>query len=143
MSARPGLVLVVDDDAAVRNSLKFALELEGLEVRLYADAEALLRDAAIPETGCLVVDYYMRPMNGLDLVRSLRRRRIALPAILITAQATAELRERARADGICTVLEKPLEDSALLDTIRSALGAVQAVQAPLSPSLDDVRPLPC
>jgi FixJ family two-component response regulator len=121
MPIQPGLVLVVDDDAAVRDSLKFSLELEGLTVRVYPDGDALLQDDDLPDEGCLVVDFYMPVMNGVDLVRSLRRRRIELPAILITAKATSDMRRRAERAGIRAVLEKPLEDSALLDNIRGAL----------------------
>ena len=62
MSKTPGPVLVIDDDAAVRNSLKFALELEGLDVRLYEGGEGILADADLPSNGCLVVDYFMPRM---------------------------------------------------------------------------------
>ena len=121
MPLTPGPVILVDDDAAVRNSLKFALEVEGLTVRAYEDGDALLAEAALPETGCLVVDYYMPAMNGVDLVRSLRKRHVDLPAILITAKATDDLRRSAAGAGIRQVLEKPLEDSSLVDSIWGAL----------------------
>jgi FixJ family two-component response regulator len=121
MPTMPGQVLVVDDDAAVRNSLKFALELEGLTVRAYADGDALLADSALPAKGCLVVDYYMPAMNGLDLVTCLRRRHVDLPAILITAKATDSMRRSAERAGIRRVLEKPLDDSSLFDSIRGVL----------------------
>jgi FixJ family two-component response regulator len=122
MPTQPGLVLVVDDDAAVRASLKFSLEQEGLTVRAYPDAGALLEQASLPEKGCLVVDFYMPAMDGVDLVRSLRRRHVDLPAILISAKVTPDMRHRAKGAGIRAVLEKPLEDAALLDNIRGALG---------------------
>ncbi len=118
---KPGQVIVIEDDAAVRNSLKFALELEGLTVRAYEDADALLAEAALPAKGCLVVDYYMPAMNGVDLVKCLRRRHVDLPAILITAKATDAMRRSAAQAGFRQVLEKPLEDSSLLDSIRGAL----------------------
>jgi FixJ family two-component response regulator len=117
----PGQVIVVDDDAAVRNSLKFALELEGLTVSAYEDGDALLAERTLPDKGCLVVDYYMPAMNGVDLVKSLRRRHVDLPAILITAKATDAMRRSAAQAGFRQVLEKPLEDSSLLDSIRGAL----------------------
>jgi FixJ family two-component response regulator len=120
---KPGQIIVVDDDAAVRNSLKFALELEGLTVRTYEDGDALLADAALPAKGCLVIDYYMPAMNGVDLIKCLRRRHVDLPAILITAKATDAVRRGAAQAGFRQVLEKPLEDTSLLDSIRGALEA--------------------
>lgn len=123
MPKRTGPVLVVDDDEAVRRSLKFALELEGLDVRIYEDGAELLRDEALPRTGCLVVDHWMPGMDGLELVGRLRDRDVALPAILITARPTGDLRRRASHAGFRGVVEKPPEDGALLDGIRDALAA--------------------
>ena len=118
-----GPVLVVDDDAAVRQSLKFALEQEGLEVRLYEVGVQLLADDELPSSGCLVVDLTMPGMDGIDLVGRLRGRNVDLPAILITTPGPPWLRERALRAGFRLVLEKPLEDSALLDGITGALAA--------------------
>jgi two-component system, LuxR family, response regulator FixJ len=122
MSVTPGQVIVVDDDAAVRQSLKFALELEGMNVRVYESGAELLAEPDLPEDGCLVVDYYMPSMNGVELMDRLRRRLVKLPAILITARATDDMRKRAARSGFRQVIEKPLEDSTLLDSIRGALG---------------------
>lgn len=119
-----GPVIVVDDDAAVRASLKFALELEGLDVRAYDGGEALLAVGALPADGCLVIDYYMPAMTGVELVSRLRGRHVELPAILITAKATDDMRDRAAEAGIRQVLEKPLADGALMDGIRSALSGL-------------------
>ncbi|MEE1609884.1 response regulator transcription factor [Microvirga sp. CF3016] len=121
MPAVPGLVLVVEDDAAVRKSLKFALELEGLSVRLYEDGGRLLADRDLPSQGCLVIDYHMPDIDGIDLIRRLRGRHIELPAILITSKAAPWLRELALQAGFQQILEKPLEDESLLDGIHSAL----------------------
>jgi two-component system, LuxR family, response regulator FixJ len=121
MSMTSGPVIVVDDDDAVRQSLKFALEMEGLNVRLYESGDALLADRNLPVSGCLVIDYYMPAMDGVELIDHLRRRSIGLPAILITARATKDLRRRAARSGFRDVLEKPLEDGALVDSILGAL----------------------
>jgi FixJ family two-component response regulator len=118
-----GPVLVIDDDAAVRHSLKFALELEGLEVRVYEDAAHLLGQAAMPGTGCLVVDQIMPGMDGVTLVEGLRGRQVALPAILITARVTEDLRRRAIGAGFRLILEKPLDDGSLLSGIREVLAS--------------------
>ena len=121
MSASPGPVIVVDDDAAVRKSLKFALELEGLDVRVYPGTDEALAENDWPARGCLVVDYYMPHMNGVELVACLRERSVGLPAILITGKVNSAVRNSAECSGCRQVLEKPLEDGALLDGIRGAL----------------------
>ncbi|WP_445500722.1 response regulator transcription factor [Microvirga sp. G4-2] len=125
MPAITGPVFVVDDGAAVRQSLKFALEQEGLEVRLYEDGARLLADGELPSTGCLVVDLTMPGMDGIHLVSRLREQHFDLPAILITTPGSPWLRERAMRTGFLLVLEKPLEDNALLDGITGALAASQ------------------
>ena len=66
------VVLVVDDDSAVRNSLRFTLEVEGFEVRAYSSAHELLDEDRLPTLSCLVTDYHMPAMNGLELVAQLR-----------------------------------------------------------------------
>ncbi|WP_338834281.1 response regulator [Bradyrhizobium septentrionale] len=113
-------VLVVDDDAAVRKSIKFALELEGFEVRDFSSAEELLIQESIPPRSCLVVDYYMPEMNGLELVAKLRERDSALPVVLITG-SDDNLRNRAAALGVIMV-DKPMLGAPLLNAVRSAFG---------------------
>lgn len=121
MQGRLPVICVVDDDAAVRNALKFALEVEGMDVRVYDGAVSLLNDRNVPPSGCLVVDYRMPVMDGLELLGVLRNRGVDAPAILITARATEDLRTQAQRRGVYSVLEKPLSDNALLDSIKSAI----------------------
>lgn len=116
-------VAVVDDDAAVRHALKFALEFEGLRVFVYDSARALLTDPELTRHGCLVIDYRMPEIDGLELVEALQGRGLAIPVIMITGHATSGMRVRASRAGIAMVLEKPLSDGALGDAIRSALAA--------------------
>jgi two-component system, LuxR family, response regulator FixJ len=115
------VLLVVDDDEAVLNSLKFCLEIEGFAVRLYRGARALLSEPDWPAVGCLVVDHHMPGMTGLELVARLRSDGVALPAILITGHPGATLRRRAAEAGV-TLIEKPLLGNGLGDAIRQALG---------------------
>jgi FixJ family two-component response regulator len=120
------IVAIVDDDLAVRNSLKFSLEVEGFKVRAYSGAADLLRDPAISDCGCIIIDQNMPTMSGLDAVASLRDRAISVPAILITTQPSEALLQRAASVGV-PIVEKPLLGNALVDRIRLAVaqGAVR------------------
>lgn len=118
-----GVVLVVDDDAAVRSALAFSLQAEGFIVRLYDGAEALLADRELPAGSCLVVDYRMPGLDGVQLVEILRARGAIMPAILITGRASPHLRDSAARAGIHRVVEKPLSDEALVNGIREVLAA--------------------
>jgi len=114
-------VLVIDDDPGVRSSLKFALEVEGFAVRTYTIGSDLLNDEDMPESGCVVADYRLPGMNGLDLLARLRERKVSLPAILITTDPGAAIRRRAASAGV-RLVEKPLLSDALFQGIRAALG---------------------
>jgi two-component system response regulator FixJ len=121
LAAAKPTVLVIDDDPAVRNSLKFVLEIEGFSVRLYPTGAELLDEKDMPESGCLVADYHLPGMNGLDLLARLRERNIRLPAILITTHPSAAIRNRAALAGV-RLIEKPLLSDTLFEGIRAALG---------------------
>ena len=114
-------ILLVDDDPAIRASLRFSLELEGYEVATFAAAEELLASPHIPDSDCLVLDYRLPGMDGLELLELLRRRGVTLPAVLITT--TPSRRVRARAAGQNAMLiEKPLLCDALTAAIRELCG---------------------
>ena len=81
--------------------------------------EELLNEDSLPDASCLVVDYYMPGMNGLELVAHLRDRNVLIPAILITPAPSDNLRNRAATAGV-PIVEKPLLGSRLLDSIRMA-----------------------
>lgn len=121
MGDQSQVVVVVDDDAAVRHALKFALESEGLDVRVHGNARALLADPELRRYGCLVIDYRMPDIDGLELVGTLRARGVMAPVIVITGRANFGMRERAARAGVAAVLEKPLADGALSAAIHAAL----------------------
>ncbi len=129
MTARPPrqttesetLVLIVDDDQAVRDSLKFALELDGLSVVTCGSGAELLSHPELGRARCLVLDYQMPAMNGFAVLKELKRRNVSTPVILITAPVSRDVLQRAVAAGVAGVLEKPLLEDILLDKIRHIL----------------------
>ena len=119
LTVQPPVVVVVDDDPAVCNSLKFSLELEGFVVRAYGSGADLLYAGDLGACNCFIVDQRLPTMSGLELIARLRDRRISAPAILITSQPNAALRARAAMTNI-SIVEKPLLGDALLERIREA-----------------------
>lgn len=109
-------ILVVDDDAALRNSLEFILRIEGYTVRAYARASELLGEADLPTRGCMIVDQRLPDIEGLKLIDALRSRRIWLPAILVTTNPTRALRRDA-ADANVSIVEKPFLTGTLFQRI--------------------------
>jgi FixJ family two-component response regulator len=120
LATRPAVVGVVDDDPAVRNSLKFSLEIEGFTVGTFADANELLQDRDLSRFNCLVVDHYLPGLNGLDLVARLRERQVSVPVVLITTHPSGALLARAGKAHV-PIVEKPLLGNALIDRIRAAV----------------------
>lgn len=111
------VILAIDDDAAVLNSLIFALEVEGFAVRAFSSPTEILASRDWPDVGCLVIDYRLPGMNGLALLKLLRTRGINMPAILISASLTDEIRRQAHQVGV-PVFEKPLVGNRLGESIR-------------------------
>ena len=114
-------VHVVDDDVAVRKSLAFLLASEGIPVRLYESASAFLDEIAGAEAGCIVTDVRMPGLDGIELIRRLKERGIALPVIVITGHADVPMAVEAMKEGAIDFLEKPFGDDAFLATVREAL----------------------
>jgi FixJ family two-component response regulator len=123
MAYRRHLILIVDDDQAVRDSLQFALQLEGLSVHVHRGGAALLADPDLAKARCLILDERNPCMDGFSLLGRLQALDIHVPAILLTNHATPRIKARANAAGVTMVLEKPLLDNALADNIRRILEA--------------------
>lgn len=119
-SERP-LVYVVDDDPAMRSSLRWLIESVGLTVRTCASAQEFLRTYTPGDPGCLVLDVRMPGMSGLDLQAELKARKIRLPILIITGYAEVPLAVRAMKAGAFEFIEKPFSDQTLLDRIRAAV----------------------
>jgi FixJ family two-component response regulator len=121
MATSDPIVAVVDDDAAVRNSLKFSLEIEGFAVRTYASGEELLGSPGLSSCQCVIVDQDMPRMTGLELVAALRRQGVKVPALLISGRLTPAVTRQASDAGI-PAIEKPFLGNALIESIRAVVG---------------------
>ena len=122
------VVHVVDDDAAMRDSMAFLLDVNGFEPRVYDSAAALLAESPIDALSCVVSDIRMPGMNGIELVRELKSKGSACPVILVTGHGDVALAVEAMKAGAADFIEKPFDDAVLLGAIRSALDARPAFQ---------------
>lgn len=119
-------VFVVDDDAAVRDSLTLLLETAGLAVEAYDSAESFLAALSPGRSGCLVLDMRMSGMGGLELQAELARREILLPIIFLTAHGDIPMTVRAMKAGAADFLTKPVDGATLIDRIHAALARARA-----------------
>jgi two-component system response regulator FixJ len=120
MSTEP-VVFVVDDDDAVRESLEFSLKLAGHRVEGFASATDFLASDGPTRPGCLITDIRMPEMDGIELQEELKKRKCALPVIVITGHGDVPLAVRAMKAGAGDFLEKPFAREALLAAVRRAL----------------------
>src|SRR6478752_1536688 len=121
MAAPGSLVVVVDDDESVRESLPDLLKELGYAVRAFSSAEAFLASDCVGEARCLILDIAMPGMSGPDLQRELKRRRRKIPIVFITAHADESVRPRILEDGAVECLFKPFSEAALLGALSIAL----------------------
>ena len=121
--AIPSLVSVVDDDESVRESLPDLLRQFGFAVRAFSSAEEFLASDCISRTSCLILDVAMPSMSGPDLQRELTNRRQEIPIVFITAHGGEAVRPRLLEEGAVACLFKPFSDTALLESLRAALGS--------------------
>jgi FixJ family two-component response regulator len=112
-------VAIVDDDAAIRDSLRFLLEVIGHPVETFASAAEFLK-ADIRNIACLILDQHMPDMTGLELAERLRADGSDIPILLITGASTPTIVARAAELGINRVLAKPRADEDMLDFINAS-----------------------
>jgi len=115
------VTFVVDDDAAIRDSLALLGETAGLQVECYDSAEAFLAAHHPDRRGCLVLDVRLPRMSGPQLHEELRRRGSSLPVIYLSAHGDIPLTVQAMKAGAADFLTKPVDGALLLERIHAAL----------------------
>ena len=120
MSKR-SLVVVVDDDESVRESLPDLLGEFGFTAKAFGSAEEFLASDCVRQAKCLILDIAMPGMSGPDLLHELKRRGVETPIVFITAQAEETVRTRLLGLGAVECLFKPFSDTALRDVVHGAL----------------------
>ncbi|MBI1407445.1 MAG: response regulator [Caulobacter sp.] len=119
------VVHIIDDDAPLRDSLAFLLEMQDFAPRLYESADAFMAALTPAIEGCIITDVRMPGMTGVDLARSLKARGVSLPVIVMTGHGDVPLAVEAMKAGVADFIEKPFSDDTILGAIRGALKSVQ------------------
>jgi FixJ family two-component response regulator len=120
-NSKEQMVFVVDDDAAVRDSIAELVESVGLQAECYASAAEFLDKLAPGRPGCLVLDVRMAEMSGLELQHRLNMLGISMPVIMLTGHGDVTMAVEAMKAGAVDFLQKPYREQALLDSINAAL----------------------
>lgn len=117
------LIYVVDDDASVRSALTMLFMSADMEVRTFEAAEDLLKCQLREQNSCLISDVKLKGLSGLELQQQLAGKGNKMPVIFLTAFDSNEIRQQAKQAGAVGYFRKPVDDQALLDTIRWVLSS--------------------
>ena len=123
------VVCIVDDDEAIRESLRLLLYSGDLHSITYPSADALLAEPVLPAVDCLLLDIRMPGTDGLELFRLLKRRRFMAPVIFITGHGDIPLAVSAIKQGAFDFLTKPFMEGELLTKVAAAIGHFREEQA--------------
>ena len=119
---RESLVIIVDDDAAIRSSFQRLLNAIGVRTKVYACGEDLLSVEPSSERCCILVDYRLPGMNGLELLGRVAAISPRVPVMLVSGEASPTIERAAARRGAVAVLRKPVSDGQLLDCLTKVLG---------------------
>jgi FixJ family two-component response regulator len=121
MKEKPPAVIIVDDDEAVRSSLRFVFKSVGLAATAYPSAQAFLAVYDPDQPGCLVLDVRMPGMSGLALQEQLNLKGAMIPVIFISGHGDIPMAVEAIQHGAFDFLQKPFRDQDLIDRVQRAL----------------------
>ena len=121
MTPEQSTVLVVDDDASVREALSDLFQSVGLMVEVYASAQEFLKNERPEGPGCLVLDVRLPGKSGLDFQQELSAADINLPIVFLTGHGDIPMSVRAMKAGAVEFLTKPFREQDLLDAVQTAI----------------------
>jgi two-component system response regulator FixJ len=132
VSAAPGDIYVVDDDASVRDALSLVLTLEGFHVSGFAEGNSFLAAVHQHQPDCIILDVHMPGRSGLDILKELHNQHCAVPLFIISGQGDIPMAVDAIRNGALDFIEKPFNAATLVTRVREAIAAAarQAVQSP-------------
>ena len=146
MKVTPPTVFIVDDDEAVRGSLRLLIRSVGLQAKACASAKEFLEGYDADQPGCLLLDVRMPGMSGLELQQELNQRGATIPVVFITGHGDVPMAVEAMQHGAFDFLQKPFRDQDLLDRVQRALGrdaesrAALAARAQIAERLASLTP---
>jgi len=135
-------ILVVDDEAIVRESLREWLTDDGYQVEVAEDGEAALKAIAKQDFGVAILDLMLPGKNGIEVLREAKEKKPYLKGIIITAYASVPTAVEAMKEGAVDYLPKPVQLNHLEALIRDALGPVQVEVRPKPTAPAEIEPLP-
>jgi FixJ family two-component response regulator len=115
------LVVGVDDDFRVRESIESLVESAGYDARVFSSAEQFLASGTVLEAACVITDVRMSGMNGIELQRRVRLVRPSLPVIFVSAHQDVGLRQQALDEGAAHFIYKPFDAAKLIEALERLL----------------------
>ena len=128
-------ITIVDDDPAVRDSLQTIFEVEGFEVRAFADGDRFLAEAPRIRTDCLILDVHMPRRSGLEILEALGGFNYPAPIFIISGQGDIPMAVSAIKAGAHDFFEKPFDGDAVIERVREAVAARRKRQEGAGPRL--------
>ena len=122
-------VVIVDDDAAVRDALAILLEMEGLRVKTFATGDAFLGEAARLKPGCVLMDVHMPGRSGLEILDAIGGAAYHAPVVMISGQGDVPMAVHAMKHGAFDFIEKPFDGPVVLKRVREAIARVASNSA--------------
>lgn len=127
-------VHIVDDEESIRSSMSFFLETLDFEVRAWPSGSKFIEAAAKVEPGAVILDLRMPGLDGLEVLQELAARGMALPVVMLTGHGDISLAVRAMRSGAIDFLEKPVDQTRLVEALDRAFGVLESkANSPLTP----------